>query len=406
MLCLLLPIVGKANEIEHDISGIVDVRLSYGDTIQSYVDGGLGKFRFSPNETLSLGQLGGSLNSQWSENWSSHIVVNAYADGLENNIGFTEARLQYRDIPNEHGIRLSAAFGLIYPQISMENIATAWSSPYTLSYSTMNSWIGEEVRHLGASFTVETLGKYRQSKHDFSLTSELISSNDTTGAMLAWHGWTQSSRQSLHQQRLPITAIPAMDEGGKLAAQAPESNPFIELDNQVGGHVVAKWTWLEQGQAQVGYYDNNANTLIVKKGQYVWHTRFSHIGTKWRLPYNIDFISQFMTGSTLMTSTLGEPVVDNDFASFYSLFSKKWQRHRLTARFEDFSVTDKDSTPYDDNNEQGHSITLGYQYQIERPWFLHLEYNYLDTTRSARVYLGESVDLQEQQVQLATRYFF
>ena len=398
-------VIGHA-DVEHDFSGVIDVRVGYADSIDSYLDGGLGKFGVNYGAHLALSQLGLNYHSQWGDAWSSRIVANGYVDGINNGLGITEAILRYRDIPSEQGIRFDVQFGLMYPRISLENVATAWASPFTLNYSTMNSWLAEEVRHIGLLTTVESLGKYRQSEHDFSLTAEAFMFNDTTGAMLAWQGWTQTSRQTLVQETIPITAIPAMEEEGMLEAQAANSDPFTELDDRIGGHVLAKWTWRNKGSIQAGYYDNNANTHIVKQGQYVWLTRFGHVGAKWRLPFGVSLISQFMQGTTLMTNTDGYPVVDNDFQSGYVLLSKRWDKHRLSLRVEDFSVTDNDLTPEDNNNEDGQSLTLAYQYQLDRPWFIQFEYNAVDSTRPARAYLNESVELLEQQWQVSSRYFF
>ncbi|WP_445776352.1 hypothetical protein [Shewanella sp.] len=409
LIAILYPGSIKATEwhdIEHHFSGVVDSRVGYVDSDKSYLTGGLGKLSADAGTQVSLSQLGLSYQAQWGDAWSSRVVANAYVDGINNGVGLTEAMVRYRDIPTESGIRVDVEFGLMYPNISLENVATAWASPYSLTYSTINSWLGEEVRHIGLSATIESLGKYRQSAHDFSLTGEALMYNDTTGAMLAWHGWTQSSRQTLLQETIPITAIPAMQPGGMLAEQAANSDPFTELDDRIGGHVVAKWTWRNHGSVQAGYYDNNANTHIVKQGQYAWLTQFGHVGAKWLLPYGVNLVSQYMQGSTLMTNTDGVPVVDNDFHSGYIMLNKRWSQHRVSVRIEDFSVTDNDDTPEDNNNEDGQSMTLAYQYQLDRPWFIQLEYNVIDSTRPARRYLNLPIDLIEQQWQLSSRYFF
>ncbi|WP_259394914.1 hypothetical protein [Shewanella sp. SR44-3] len=397
---------GENTFFDHKFSGVVDVRASYSDSIDSYAGAGLGKFRFDDGGQLSLAQLGLSHQMEWGDDWSSHIVANGYVDGVDNNLGLSEAYLSYKPLPWDNGLRFDARAGLMYPQISLENVATAWASPYSLSYSTMNAWLGEEVRHLGARFSLASLGKYRQSLHDVSLTAEFFGFNDTSGAMLAWHGWTLSSRQSLLQENLPISAIPAMEVGGMLAAQAKASDPFLELDSRIGVHLLGQWRWHGQGSVQAGYYDNHADTRVVKQGQYAWATRFSHLGAKWRLPLGIELITQAMAGDTLMMSPTGINVVDNHFHSGFVLLSKKINLHRLSLRFEDFSVTDKDLTPGDNNSEQGQALTVSYQYQLSRPWFVHFEYNRIDSERMARVYQGASLQFVEQQWQLASRYFF
>ena len=203
----------KGLTAEHDLFGVVDIRATHNDGITSYVDGGLGKFRSNPDSQLSLSQLGLSYRVEWDNNMSAHLVANGYWDGVEDGLGITEAFIEYKGLPSEKGVRISARAGIMYPKISLENVATAWSSPYTLSYSTMNAWLGEEVRHIGARLNVDLLGKFRQSNHDVSFNLEAFSNNDTTGAMLSWHGWTLSSRQTLWQETLPITTIPSMNGG-------------------------------------------------------------------------------------------------------------------------------------------------------------------------------------------------
>ena len=149
------------------------------------------------------------------------------------------------------------------------------------------------MRHLGTSFSISRLGKFHQSKHDVKLTAEAFINNDTTGAMLSWHGWTTGSRQTLWHETIQTPDILAMVENGPLSGQAKQSDPFLDLDDRIGLHVSAEWNWRSKSKLTTGYYDNNADTSVVKFGQYSWRTRFHHIGLKWRLPYKVDLLSQF-----------------------------------------------------------------------------------------------------------------
>ncbi|ACA87217.1 hypothetical protein [Shewanella woodyi] len=402
---MLMLVSSNLMAAEHQVSGVVDIRVSHTDSITSYVDGGLGKFRFNPNGQLSLVQAGLSYHLDWENPFSAHVVANAYWDGVRDNIGFTEAYFKYKGLPWDNGLRLSGRFGLLYPSISLENIATAWSSPYTLTYSGINSWIGEEVRHVGGQLSIEQLGKFSGSPHDFKLTAEMFQSNDTTGAMLSWHGWTNSSRQTLLQEKLPLSELPSLN-AGSLTEQARASDPFLELDNNIGYHLKTQWRMQGQGRVELGYYDNDGDTRVVKEGQYTWLTRFTHLGAKWRLPYRIELITQYLKGDTLMRAPSGINIVDNDYDSGFILLSRKWQKHRLSLRFEEFSVTDNDLTPDDDNSEHGNAATLSYGYQWHKGWFLQAEYNRIDSTRPARTAQGYDKRLIEQQWQLASRYYF
>lgn len=401
MLCLLML---NANATEHKFAGIIDLRASYTDSIDSHVDGGLGKYRFNDGGQLSIAQAGLTYQVDWENAFAVHITANGYLDGVRDSLGITEAFLKYRGIPYQHGYRIQARAGLMYPSISLENIATAWSSPYTLTPSSINSWLGEEFRHLGAEFTVERLGKFTNSQHDFGLSAAVFQHNDTAGAMLAWHGWTNSSRQTLIQESLPLSNMPSLQ--GSLAEQARYSDPFIELDNRFGYHVNTQWRYQKRGELTLGYYDNNANTRIVKNGQYAWKTRFFHLDNKWHLPYEILLLAQFMQGDTLMQSPDGVDVVNNRYQAAYLLLSRRWQQHRLTFRIEGFEVEDRDLTLDDNNDESGYGLTASYQYRIQKGWYLQAEYNRIDSSRPARAAQGLPTDLIEQQWQLASRWYF
>ena len=47
----------------------------------------------------------------------------------------------------------SVKTGAFFPTISLENDDLGWTSPYTLTPSAINSWIGEELRTIGSEGT-------------------------------------------------------------------------------------------------------------------------------------------------------------------------------------------------------------------------------------------------------------
>lgn len=394
-----------SNSAEHKLTGLIDSRVSQVDGINSHVNGNYGKFRFDDGTNISLSQAIVNYHLDFDIPISLNVVAIAYADGIDDSIGISEATIKYQAIPNSSGLRFSARAGIMYPKISLENNATGWTSPYTLTYSTLNSWIGEEVKHTGLELTLDILGKFRQSKHDVSISASVYKNNDTTGTLLSWRGWTQSSRQTLWHERLPVPPVKARF-GGMLKHQAAETDPFIELDHRYGFEANVLWQWNNKLKLRVGHYDNNADTKVFKNGQYVWETIFSHVGANYKLTPSTTLISQFLTGDTLMTSPWGMPVVENDFQSAFVLITHKNKSHRYTVRMEEFSVTDNDTTPDDDNNEYGKSATLSYQYRFNRHLFLQAEYNWLDSTRPARAYAKQDIQLTEQQYQLAAKYYW
>lgn len=402
ILCLLtLPV----SATEHKFSGLLESTYSHVDGIDTHVDGNYGKFRFNSDENLSLSQALINYQLSFDNPLSVNVTLMAYSDGVKDELGLLESQLRYQGLPSNDGHRFSARAGIMYPKISIENNAIGWTSPNTITYSTMNSWIGEELRHAGLELNWDWLGKFRSSAHDFGLTASIYKNNDTVGTLLSWRGWTQSNRQTIWHEKLPLPPVKARF-GGWLRFQAAETDPFIELDHRFGYELNGRWTWANQLKFNFGIYDNNADTRVVKNGQYAWDTRFYHVGVKHKLSSNLTLLSQFLSGDTLMTSPWGMPVVDNDYQTGYLTMVYKHKQQKISVRLEEFSVTDNDTTPDDDNNEYGKSATLSYQYRFSKGLYLQTELNWLDTNRPAREYASQPVNLIERQIQVSAKYYW
>lgn len=402
---------------EFSAHGIVDFRISHIDSLEkSYLDGGQGKFALGDELHFSLAQAGADLLVTWDNGFSAHGVVNAYLDGTDSGKGgilnFTEAYLKYRTLPNTSGYRFQTKLGIFYPEISLENDAFAWASKDTLNSSTLNTWIAEEIRVLGSEFKVTRLGRMNDDAFDLSLSATIFINNDPAGALLAWHGWTTSNRQTLWTEKRLLPILPAFEAGQVLAEQSKSSDPFLEIDHRAGYHASGKWLLHRKGEFSLGYYDNRATPYKVVNGQYGWRTRFYHIGSRWRLSKDISVVAQHLFGDTLMQSSPGKDVVNNDYESTFVALTYKWHRlvgnkkHKSTLRLEDFAVQDNDNTLGDDNSEEGQALTFNHSYRITKHWFLSAEFNYIDSHRPARKYIQKAADLTEKQLQLAARYFF
>lgn len=391
---------------EYKVHGVLDLRATSANTLESYVDGGYGKFTSGDGDNISLAQAGIELSAEWDTGISAHIVANGYSDENDTTMGITEAYLKYRSLPNSSGYRWQTKAGIFYPEISLENNAFAWASRNTLNSSAINTWLGEEIRVLGGELALTRLGKFNDSNYDISIAASGFVNNDPAGALLSWHGWTIGNRQTLWTESKAIQDFRARMPGYDLNGQAAKSDPFLELDDNWGFHIRSKIKVHNKGQITLGYYDNKATPYMVENGQYGWRTRFTHAGFSWRLPYAIELSAQYLTGDTLMQSPLRMDVVNNDYASGYLAVSKRIKKHRFTLRLEEFSVNDNDKTIGDNNNEYGKSATSNYTYRYSKPLLLSVEYNWINSQRSARMYVGQPVQLVERQWQLAARYFF
>jgi hypothetical protein len=404
---LILFISWCSMAAEQSIKGLVDLRVGYvtsDSKLDTYLSGDYGKLSNNQGLGLSIAQLALQYQVDWENNMSGRIVLNGFSDSQSTNVGVTEAFLQYKSLPSATGWRYRAKAGLFYPKISMENVAIGWSSPYTLTSSAINSWVGEELRHSGASLSLEKLGKFAGTSHNFIVDLSVFQNNDTAGAMLAWHGWTMSSRQTLLQEKLIVQNFPARED--KLSMQASRSDPFLELDHRWGTHIVGQWHNGKNIKLNAGFYDNQAKRGLVENGQYTWTTEFMHIGLQVKLPNSLELISQYMEGRTLMTSTILESVVDNDYDSAFLMLRHRAKRHHIALRVEHFSVDDIDTTYGDNNDESGKAFTMSYRYQVSSPNFIVAEFNWIDTDRPSRAYENNNVSLIERQLQLAYRYYF
>jgi len=405
---LLIAFVSASEAAEHKLKSLIDIRIfqvnGTADS-ESYLNGNYGKFSFDEGEGVNLAQLGLQYHLDWENGFSATVIANGYSGSAgDTAFGITEAFINFKSLPNIKGWRYKIKAGLFYPKISMENIATAWSSPYTLTSSALNNWLGEELRHSGVELTLDKLGKFSNSKHDFSADISFFQNNDTLGAMLAWHGWTIGNRQTLLSENLIVQPFKARKD--LLSEQAANSDPFLELDNRWGTHIVGHWRYNNIWKANFGYYNNNADPKIVKEGQYTWSTEFVHLGIKYKLNKQMEIIGQYMQGSTYMQSPYGDKVVDNDFQSAFIMLRKFWQNHHVALRVEEFSVNDFDQTLGDNNNEYGKGVTVSYRFKLATGSYIQAEYNWINSTRPSRYYVWQPVRLIEEQAQIAYRYYF
>jgi len=392
--------VSLAQGTEHRVGGLVDVRASISDTLPSYLQGNFGKFTQDNGGNLALSQAALVYNGTFDSGFGVHVTGNAYVQNGDSSAGLSEAYLLYKTLPSARGLRLDARAGWMYPHVSLENVQTAWSSPYTLDFSTINSWLAEEVRHKGLELSVTRLGRFSESSQDLALGLALYEGNDPTGAMLAWHGWVLSNRQSLLHETLPL---PDLAPSFVPAA----SDAFNEIDHRIGYHAFVENEWHEKGKVLIGYYDNNADAKLVKDNQWAWATRFAHAGVKWLLADNLELVGQYLTGDTLMVSPRnGRDLVFNDFHSAFVLLSKSRGRHRWSGRVEEFAVIDRDTMPTDLNQEYGKAATLSYRYRMGTHWFTQGEYSWIQSTRAARRVAGYAEKLREEQLQVSVQYIF
>lgn len=379
--------------------GLTDVQYAWSDSERSWLDRGPDKLRFDETDQgdLQLGRLGLELGYAFDLQSVLKLEANYYLDP-ESSLELTEAYFQHKTLGTGNW-RSRYKAGVFYPAISMENTGPLWTSPYTISSSAINTWLGEELRTVGAEGRWTWTGDaYNRSKHRVSLFAAMFVSNDTLGAMISWRGWSVHDRQTGVNGTLPIRELPAI----VYADHSREFEPFMEIDDRPGFYGGVEWDYDRRLKLQVMYYDNRADDTIRQDDQYGWRTRFGQLGFHWQPADGWDVLGQFMRGRTIMV----EDVVINDFESGYLLAAKSWGPHRLAARVEYFRVIDLDGNDFDLNREDGDSQTLSYSRLFGRGWKLSLEATRFFSDYAARRHFGEQERRSEHELLVSLRYYF
>jgi len=391
--------------IVHGSSSVIAV-----DTPESsWLEGGLGKLRYDESSSAAtfdrlLLQYRGTLTPTL----FAHVDAD-FADGGDDNFGVTEAFLEWRPVPRSptrHRLKL----GAFYPRSSLENVESGWESPYSISFSAINSWLAEEVRLLGAEWSLERRLGDASSSHLLTLFGAAFYGNDPSGALLAWKGWGIHDRQTRWTEQLPLPPVPMLepmlwpgqtpaDIGTRLSPnQAPVAEPFLEIDHEPGTHIGVEWRYAKRLSIAASRYDNRADPMSVDAGQYGWRTIFDQVALQAALPWDIGLMAQWMSGTTAMGPVLdnGRRAVDDDFEASYVMLTRDFGRYRISLRYDDFEVYDADILPDDDNNETGDGITVAYLRELRDGLTLAVEWQRVQSTRPARAYLGSTPNSTEQ----------
>jgi hypothetical protein len=378
----------------------IDLSLVNTSGLESWTEGSVGKLRYD-EDGLALSRAFLDYRGGVADTVDVAVAVEIYDDGLGSPLDVTEAYLEWRPVPssaNRYGIKA----GAFYPRISFENTGPGWGSPYVLTSSTINTWVAEEVRTVGAEFSWTRRLSTPGVRHEFGVQMAAYVANDPTGALLTWKGWSAHDRQSRFSDRLPLPLLPQIQPGGVLESQAPYTTPFREVDHRIGYYINAEWRIGNRLQARAMRYDNRADPEAVRNGQYGWYTEFNHLGLKAALPGDVGLIAQWMGGTTVMGSPTGDIYpVDVEYDSRFVLLTRSFDAHRLSLRYENFHAGDRDMTPDDDNSEAGLAWTASWRYRFSDRLAVATEWLSIKTSRASWAYFDLGPTATEQQLQLS-----
>lgn len=388
LVLLMASATGRATDWELSL----DTRLVSSDAYPSFMEGGLGTVRFGSGDSgVKLGRLRLALSQPLGELWSAHLDASVFDDHGGSVAGLTEAYLLFRPYPFD-GYRFRLKAGGFYPPVSLENRAAGWESPYTLSYSTIDSWLAAEVRTIGLEGTLDWLGTRSGHAFDLGLTAGVFGWNDRAGVVIANNGFMVMDRQTPLFGRVGQPGVAPLNG----------AEPFMEIDGRAGGYAGLEARYLDRAVLRVLRYDNRADPTAIDTVSHAiaWDTRFTSAGLRLEADRGWTVIVQWLEGVTTIAPqslTLNWP-----FQSTFALLSKRFGRSTLSARYDRFAVQSNIEDSY--GQQDGHAWTAAYVFDADAHWRFALECVRVLSSSANREEQGGPPLATETQFQLAIRY--
>jgi hypothetical protein len=379
----------------HDFDLSIDLRAISSDATQSRLTGGLGATRFADDDSsVQVGLIRLAYRADLSETLKLTTEAVSYGERSKPVMDLTEAYAEWRPIPKS-AWRSVIKLGAFYPEISLENRMRGWRSPYTLTNSAINSWVGEELRTVGAEYALDWLGQ--KSGHDFNvgISAAIFGWNDPAGTVVATRGW------GLHDQQTTLFG----DFGKRGQKPLPERTIiYDEMDQRAGFHIASNVNYRGLVELTALHYDNRADPAVysAKIDDVAWKTHFNSAGLRYTPTEQLTLIWQRLYGRTYA----GDAPKPNCFMfdSYFGLVSWQSESNRYSARYEHFKMNQMVSTYGFYDNQQGHAWTVAYTRQLSEQWSVVAEALQIDNDLLSRRRLGLPQTARERQWQLAVRY--
>lgn len=348
-----------------DVNGYVAARGVNATGPESWLARGWGRLESGGDRNALFGTA--QLGVDWtpSQHFDLHISGVGRHDALGTDAGLIEAYVDGRVAFGLDEVQLRA--GQFFLPTSRENKGELWTSPYTISFSALNSWIGEEVRPIGVDL------QYRHttaSGHSITTAATAFRGNDSMGALLAWRGWAIGNRLSAYGEVLPLPPLETLDTFFPLQRK-DGTKPFgTDLDGNTGYSARVRYAVPQRANVQYTYVDNRGDRAL-HRGEYAWATKFQMIGAELGDPDRLILASEVLRGTTGMGH--GAAYVDADFFAAYVLISGKSGRNRVSARYELFNTEERDFSLAELNEENGRAWTLTWMFDVSEPLRLGAE---------------------------------
>ncbi|HZW53670.1 MAG TPA: hypothetical protein VFF00_06530 [Candidatus Elarobacter sp.] len=380
------------------IDGFLTGREAYVTGPPSWLTGGFGRLDAGANGVRGHAYRGNAVG-QLGADWRPTTWLTAHAQLLGRaepsgsrgrRAGVVEAFVEL------HNDRWRVRAGQFFLGTSRENTDPLWTSRYAQTFSALNTWIGQEFRPVGVDVQW-TPGFYG------SVGATAFRNNDTTGALLAWRGWTVGNRLTVYDEVLPLPPLTSLK--ARFSDQRNGTVPFErDLDGRTGYAVRARVQMPERAMLQLAHIDNNGDRGEYR-GEYAWRTRFDVLSAEAGTSSPFTVLAEYAWGRTGMGA---QPIlVDADFYAGYALASYKAGANRWSFRFDRFATTDRDHAPLvETNTEHGRAWAITYLRDLSPHIRLSAEFLQITGDRIAAAESGFDPNLDARTLTLEVRYGF
>jgi len=384
---------------DYTLNGFGDARLVQPSNQRSWTDGGLGKLRFNGGSDSGsephLAEIAADGKAQVTPELAFlgtlHIAPNQYTP-----VDILEGYARYRPVDNASW-QWTMKLGAFFPPISLENESVAWTSPWTLTPSAINTWVGEELRTIGG----ETSGEWRFDGGALQATGALFGWNAAAGTLIEDRGWSLGDSYTGVFGKVRLPDIFAR----RLGATTPYyEEPFVQIGDSPGWYAGTSARLDGVGKLTLLHYDNRADPRATRNGQIGWRTKFDSVGVEVDID-DIVLLSQAMSGSTEIDPSPTYRSLTK-FQSAYFLAGRYFGNVTVAARVEFFDTHNEAPSFAPDLSERGQAGTVAVSWRPVHWLRFTAEALRVDSYRHDRISAGLAPRAAENQFQLGARAFF
>jgi hypothetical protein len=379
--------------------GYAELRAGTAGGDRSWQDGGLGKARHGAGSPTLRPAAALAMAWQLAPAWLASAEVQ-YQDGQRHPFGVLDAWVRLRPASTTPW-RWSLRLGAFFPPVSLENDDIGWTSPWTLTPSAMNSWVGEELRATGAEFALE----HRSVAATWRGFAAAFGHNDAAGDLLASRGWALGDATSALGAELR--------EPDAYADQARTDvpvvfRPFTEIDHRIGWYAGLSRESAGGGLLSVLRYDNRGDPAAWEwqgtRRVFAWHTRFWSVGARGRAG-DVQWLVQAMDGGTAFEPRPGL-LLDTLLSTGYVMLAWGDGEWQPALRFDLFRLRQLPDSRPNPLSEHGNAMTAALNWRPREGLRITGELLRIDSVRAQRSLEGLAPRQADLQLQLAARVAF